>query len=95
VATEQRMPLLQFQDLVDRLGDEPAQWPAPDRANAEALLAASAPARQILEEARSLRAALTGPAITAPDGLKQRVLDAAFDGPSSTKPVSKAGAGRR
>jgi hypothetical protein len=82
----QLITLETFQDLVDRLGADAERWPAAERAEAEALLEASEPARRILEEARALKMALSGPAVTAPAGLKQRILDAAFD----EKPVPKA-----
>lgn len=86
MATKQPMMLSQFQDLVDRLGAEPEQWPAAERADATALLASSQPARQILDEARALKAALTGPAIAAPAGLSHRILEAAL----GAKPAAKA-----
>jgi hypothetical protein len=88
VATEQRITLPQFQDLLDRLGPETDQWPARDRADAEALLARSAPAQQILEDARMLKAALSGPATPAPAGLAQRIIDAAL---TETSVPEKAG----
>ena len=40
---------------------------------------------RLLEAAREMKMALSGPAIKAPSGLKQRILDAAFD----DKPVPK------
>ena len=92
MATEQRMTLPQFQDLVDRLGAEPDQWPAPDRADAEALLARSAPAQKILEDARALKAALSGPATPAPAGLAQRIVDAALA--NTSVPKETGGRGR-
>jgi hypothetical protein len=89
VATEQRMTLPQFQDLVDRLGAEVEQWPVAERTNAEALLASSAPARKILDDARALKAALSGPSTPAPAGLAQRIVDAALTG--ETAPKGKRG----
>jgi len=89
VATKQRMTLPQFQD---RLGAEPDQWPAPDRADAEAFLALSAPARQILEDARALKAALSGPSTPAPAGLAQRIVDAALA--NTSVPKETGGRGR-
>lgn len=52
------MKLREFEDLVDRLGEDLSMWPEPARAAGEALLKSSAAARDILDEARLLRRAL-------------------------------------
>lgn len=70
----------QFQDLVDRHGEDLRLWPAAVRADAEALLRQSDRARSILETAVTLRKALTaGPAARAPAGLAARIAALADD----------------
>jgi len=65
----------QFQDLVDRLGEDMALWPAEARTGAEALLSRSELARQILRDAVALRAAFDAPSpIKAPSGLAARIV---------------------
>ena len=66
-----------FEDLIDRLGDDLSQWPADQRLAAEELLASSAAARALLEEASVLRQALTAPPVRAPAGLADRIFAAA------------------
>lgn len=77
----------QFQDLVDRHGEDLRLWPAAVRADAEALLRQSDRARSILETAVTLRKALTaGPAVRAPAGLAARIAALADD--DADKPAS-------
>lgn len=52
------MDLDEFRDRLDALGADPTAWPSAERAAAEALLAASADARQALAAARRLDARL-------------------------------------
>jgi len=66
-----------FEDLIDRLGEDLSLWPDAQRAAALELLASSAEARVLLEEARTLRRALAGPAVRAPSGLADRIVAAA------------------
>ena len=66
----------EFQDILDRFGADAAQWPADRRAAAEALVARSDEARHMLDVARALQQALSGPAAKAPTGLKERILKA-------------------
>lgn len=47
------MTLVQLQRLIDSCGSAPEQWPPAQRAAAERLLAASAPARGLLARARA------------------------------------------
>ena len=61
------MKIEDFQDAVDRLGDDPSRWSEGLRAEAEVLILTSAAARKILDEARQLRRLLTSAApIRAP-----------------------------
>lgn len=65
----------QFQDLVDRQGEDLTRWPEGVRAEAEQLLIVSETARRILDNAISLRAAFVSmrPA-RAPKDLVARIL---------------------
>jgi len=66
-----------FEDLIDRLGEDLSRWPGDQRLAAEQLLATSAAARALHEEARVLRQALNGPQVSAPAGLADRIAAAA------------------
>lgn len=66
-----------FEDLIDRLGEDLSGWPNDQRLAAEQLLAVSAAARALHQEARVLRKALDGPPVSAPAGLADRIVAAA------------------
>jgi len=86
------MDVSTFEDLIDRLGDEPSQWPDDQRLAAEELLASSAEARALLEEARALRVALAAPPVRAPAGLADRIVAAArrlTGEPTASQPEQK------
>jgi hypothetical protein len=70
------MDVTEFEDLIDRLGEDLTRWPEDMRLAGEALLAASSEARALLEEARSIREALAAP-VGAPAGLADRIVTAA------------------
>ncbi len=74
------MTMRAFQDLVDRCGDNPANWPGDERTAAEALLAQSVKARQILADAQRLGDgfAATNTDVKAPSGLADRIFSAAL-----------------
>jgi hypothetical protein len=71
------MDVSEFEDLIDRLGDDMSRWPDDRRAAAEVLLGSSREARTLLEEARTLRNALAGPPVCAPSGLADRIVNIA------------------
>jgi hypothetical protein len=71
------MDVSEFEDLIDRLGEDLTRWPEDRRLAAEALLANSSEARALLEEAKALRAALAAPPVRAPAGLANRIVAAA------------------
>lgn len=71
------MNVNEFEDLIDRLGEDMSRWPAAQREAAEGLLASSPEAQAILDEARILRMALAAPAVKAPPGLAERIIAAA------------------
>lgn len=70
------MNIADFQDLLDRLGEDVTAWPAPQQQAAADLLASSEQARALLEEARLLRRALAAAPVRAPAGLTDRVMQA-------------------
>ena len=71
------MDVAEFEDLLGRLGDELASWPAPQQDEAAILLLSSEPARAALAEARRLREALQAAPVRAPAGLLERILQKA------------------
>ncbi|MEK9278351.1 MULTISPECIES: hypothetical protein [unclassified Bradyrhizobium] len=71
------MDVIEFEDLIDRLGEDLSLWPDDRRLPAEELLARSAAAQALLEEARTLRRALEASPVRAPAGLADRVVAAA------------------
>jgi hypothetical protein len=68
------MNVADFEDLLDRLGDDISAWPAPQRRSAADLLRSSDQARLLLEEARRLRQVLSAPPVRAPAGLTDRLM---------------------
>ena len=74
---ERTMDVSEFEDLIDRLGEDMSRWPDGERVAAEQLLASSGEARALLEEARTLRQALAGPPVRVPAGLADRIVTAA------------------
>lgn len=71
------MDVREFEDLIDRLGEDISQWPADQRQAATDLLASSPEADRLLSEARLVREALSSPPVRAPAGLASRILAAA------------------
>jgi len=68
--------LADFQDLLDRLGEDISTWPVPQQQAAASLLEASEPARALLQEAKLMRQALAAPPVRAPAGLTDRIMQA-------------------
>jgi hypothetical protein len=66
--------LEEFSDLLDRLGDVLADWPADYRTSAESLLAQSDEARRLLAEAAEIGDVLRTSQPKAPPGLVDRIL---------------------
>jgi hypothetical protein len=71
------MDVSEFEDLIDRLGEDMSCWPEGQRVAADELLASSREARALLADARTLRHALAGPSVRAPAGLAGRIVTAA------------------
>jgi hypothetical protein len=68
------MTLADFQDLLDRQGEDLSLWPQPQQQAAALLLESSEQARAALDEARQLRQALGAPPVRAPAGLTDRIM---------------------
>lgn len=71
------MDVTEFEELIDRLGEDLSLWPDDRRLPAEELLAQSSAAQVLLEQARALRHALAAPSVRAPKGLADRIVAAA------------------
>ena len=67
----------EFQDLIDRWGEDISCWPDAQRWAAVDLVTSSAEARMLLEDARRLRHALSAPPVCAPADLADRIVTAA------------------
>ncbi len=80
------MDVATFEDLIDRLGEDLSRWPDDQRLAAVQLLASSAEARTLYEEAGAVRRALAAPPVRAPKGLADRIVTAAAKLPQ--KPIS-------
>lgn len=69
------MRIEEFEDLLDRHGEDLSAWPVPDRDSGLALLRTSQEARDLVEEARSLRHAFGADSLPpAPPDLAHRVI---------------------
>ncbi|WP_312022810.1 hypothetical protein [Bradyrhizobium sp. 2S1] len=73
-----------FEDLIDRLGEDLSRWPDDQRLAAVQLLASSAEARTLYEEASAVRRALAAPPVRAPKELVDRIVTAAAKLPQET-----------
>lgn len=71
------MDVREFEDLIDRLGEDISGWPDVQRQAAVELLSSSSEASALLAEARTLREALSAPPVRAPVGLADRIFAAA------------------
>jgi hypothetical protein len=83
------MNVVEFEDLLDRLGEDLSRWPETQRQAALALLDGSAEARALLEESLALRRALAAPKIRAPSGLADRIVAQAARSVPALEPVEK------
>ncbi|MCP9627700.1 hypothetical protein NML43_11430 [Rhodopseudomonas palustris] len=75
------MDIAEFEDLIDRLGEDPSRWPDDQRREAERLVATSTEAQRLLADAKAAREALAAPPIRAPAGLADRIVAAARQTP--------------
>ena len=73
------MNIEEFEDCVDRYGEDVASWPSPERERGTALVRSSLAARGIVSQAKLLRAAVTGAVpVRAPSGLADRIVACAI-----------------
>lgn len=70
------MNVADFEDLLNRLGDDMSTWPAQQQQSAANLLRSSDEARLVLDESRRLRRALSTTPIQARAGLTDRIMQA-------------------
>ncbi|MFD2184259.1 hypothetical protein [Rhodoplanes azumiensis] len=90
------MDIDDFEDQVDRWGEDVAAWPEPSRTQALALLKVSAEAREVLADAVALREALAArPAVRAPADLADRILAAARAAEPLREPAPSLASPRR
>jgi hypothetical protein len=68
------MDAKEFEDLIDRYGEDLSRWPEGLRQPAAVLLVSSQQARAIIEAARFIREALSAPPVRAPAGLADRIF---------------------
>ncbi|TWB96767.1 hypothetical protein FBZ93_10713 [Bradyrhizobium macuxiense] len=80
------MDVATFEDLIDRLGEDLSRWPDDQRLAAAQLLASSAEARTLYEQASTVRRALAAPPVRAPKGLADRIVTAAAKLPQEKLP---------
>ncbi len=69
----------ELQDLVDRFGEDSSAWPHELREPAEELIDECAEARDIIDQARSLRAQLRRLGPRAPSCIVDRIVSIAID----------------
>lgn len=85
------MEIADFEDLLDRLGEDMSSWPAPQQQAAANFLRSSAEARSALAQARLLRQALSAPQSRAEAGLTERIMQGVREGdagPAETEPAA-------
>jgi hypothetical protein len=68
------MDVMEFEDLVNRLGEDMSSWPDAERHAGTIPLTSSPAARALIERARALRAALAAAAVRAPSGLASHIV---------------------
>jgi len=82
------MDIEEFEDWLDRLGDDLSKWPEPQQQAAQALLAESPAARTLKDEAQALKRMLQSPSVRAPAGLADRIVMQVKSAPAP-RPVEK------
>lgn len=81
------MKIEEFEDYVDRFGEDVSSWPSPERERGRALLATSTAAQGVISQAKLLRAAISSAApMRAPAGLADRIVAKAV----AVRPVAAA-----
>ena len=86
------MKIADFEDLLDRLGEDMSSWPAPQQQAAANFLRSSAEARSALAQAKLLRQALSAPTIRADAGLTERIMQGVRQGGAGSVETEPAAA---
>lgn len=71
------MDIEEFEDLLDRLGEDLSTWPADKQKPAARLLAESSEAQELVRDAAALRKLMARPPVSAPAGLSERIFERA------------------
>jgi hypothetical protein len=71
------MDIEQFEDLLDRLGEDISTWPADKQRPAAKLLAESSEAQDLMRDAVALRGLMARPPMAAPSRLSERIFERA------------------
>lgn len=84
------MKFEEFEDLLDRFGEDLTVWPASAREAGTELLRNSAEARRILEEATALRRVMAAAEpVRAPAGLADRIVAEAMRARPVARPITR------
>ncbi|AMN39089.1 hypothetical protein [Rhodoplanes sp. Z2-YC6860] len=71
------MDIVEFEDLLDRLGEDISTWPVDKQRPAAKLLSESSEAQDLIRDAMALRGLMARPPISAPSGLSERIFERA------------------
>lgn len=71
------MDIVEFEDLLDRLGEDISTWPIDKQSPAAKLLSESSEAQDLMRDAMALRGLMARPPISAPSGLSERIFERA------------------
>jgi hypothetical protein len=71
------MDIEEFEDLLDRLGEDVSTWPADKQRPAARLLAESSEAQDLMRDAVALKGLMARPPVSAPSGLSERIFERA------------------
>ena len=71
------MDIDEFEDLLDRLGEDISTWPIDKQRPAAKILAESSEAQELMRDAVALRGLMARPPMSAPTGLSERIFERA------------------
>lgn len=91
---QSRLTLAEFQDLLDRLGEDWEAWPVATRLQAQRLVARSPAAEAMVAKARAMRKAVRSSQPKAPAGLAGRIVATALSVSPAAKGVGRRGASK-
>lgn len=84
------MDIEEFEDLLDRHGEDLTRWPADKQRPALQLLAQSEEAKELLQESEELRNLIGRRPTTAPSGLSDRIVAQALAQGAQAQPQSRS-----